>query len=185
MGSCLIEVHDISIQHSLELLLVEDQQMIEAFLSDAPEEAFADSIGACGLNWPCEDLDHARFRHPSKARPELAIVITNQTLGYLPIRGRFPELLCHPGIRRGSCHAHVDHFPRLQFDDEERNLALRILLHSPKDTVAGAMAAAIVIAIIANALFLQAGRHPAPMFGAFVAIPASHTEQLQPALQPA
>jgi hypothetical protein len=51
------------------------------------------------------------------------------------------------------------------FDDEERNFALRLLLHSPKDTAAGAIAAAIVIAIIANALFLQAGRHPAPMFG--------------------
>jgi Putative peptidoglycan binding domain len=56
------------------------------------------------------------------------------------------------------------------FDDQERNFALRILLHSPKDTAAGAMAAGIVIAIIANALFLQAGRHPAPMFGSAVAV---------------
>jgi Putative peptidoglycan binding domain len=55
------------------------------------------------------------------------------------------------------------------FDDEERNLALRILLHSPKDSAAGAMAAIIIIAIIANALFLQAGRHPAPMFGSLTA----------------
>ena len=51
------------------------------------------------------------------------------------------------------------------FEDEERSLFLRILLHSPKDTIAGAMAFALVVAVIANALFLQAGRHPAPMFG--------------------
>jgi Putative peptidoglycan binding domain len=51
------------------------------------------------------------------------------------------------------------------FEDEERSPFLRILLHSPKDTIAGAMAFALVVAIIANALFLQAGRHPAPMFG--------------------
>jgi hypothetical protein len=51
------------------------------------------------------------------------------------------------------------------FEEDERSLFLRVLLHSPKDTFAGAMAFALVAAIIANALFLQAGRHPAPMFG--------------------
>jgi len=48
---------------------------------------------------------------------------------------------------------------------------LRVLLHSPKDMVAGALAFAAVSAILANALFLQAGRHPAPMFGVSFAVP--------------
>src|SRR2546430_7862153 len=48
---------------------------------------------------------------------------------------------------------------------EERGLLIRILLHSPKDMVAGLLAAAAISAIVANALFLQAGRHPSPMFG--------------------
>jgi hypothetical protein len=52
--------------------------------------------------------------------------------------------------------------------EEERGLVMRILLHSPKDMVAGALAAAAVIAIVSNALFLQAGRHPSPMFGGSV-----------------
>ncbi len=56
--------------------------------------------------------------------------------------------------------------------DAERGLLIRLLLHSPKDTVAGVLAFAAVSAIIANALFLQAGRHPAPMFGSVTAIPA-------------
>ena len=56
--------------------------------------------------------------------------------------------------------------------DSERGLAMRILLHSPKDVIAGALAFAAVSAIIANALFLQAGRHPAPMFGTVVNMPA-------------
>jgi hypothetical protein len=50
---------------------------------------------------------------------------------------------------------------------------LRILLYSPKDMVAGALAFAAVTAILANALFLQAGRHPAPMFGVSFAMPAA------------
>jgi hypothetical protein len=55
--------------------------------------------------------------------------------------------------------------------DAERGLAMRILLHSPKDLVAGTLAFAAASAIIANALFLQAGHHPSPMFGSVVAIP--------------
>lgn len=50
---------------------------------------------------------------------------------------------------------------------------MRILLHSPKDMVAGALAFAAVTAIISNALFLQAGPHPSPMFGSVVVMPAA------------
>jgi len=53
----------------------------------------------------------------------------------------------------------------------ERGLLMRILLHSPKDMVAGLLAFTAAGAIIANALFLQHGPHPAPMFGSVVHIP--------------
>jgi hypothetical protein len=52
--------------------------------------------------------------------------------------------------------------------DTERGLVMRVLLHSPKDTVAGLLASVAAGAVITNALFLQAGPHPAPMFGATV-----------------
>lgn len=55
--------------------------------------------------------------------------------------------------------------------EQERGLLMRMLLHSPKDMVAGMLAAAAISAIVANALFLQAGRHPSPMFGAGNAAP--------------
>jgi hypothetical protein len=55
--------------------------------------------------------------------------------------------------------------------DEERGLAMRILLHSPKDLLAGSLAFAAVGAIVANAMFMQAGHHPSPMFGSSVVIP--------------
>jgi hypothetical protein len=50
---------------------------------------------------------------------------------------------------------------------------MRILLHSPKDMVAGLLAFAACSAIIANALFLQTGQHPSPMFGSTVHLGAS------------
>src|ERR1700684_2490586 len=64
-----------------------------------------------------------------------------------------------PRRRRGAAAAAIE---------AERGLVMRALLHSPKDMIAGALAFAAVSAIIANALFLQAGRHPSPMFGSVV-----------------
>ena len=68
--------------------------------------------------------------------------------------------------------------------DVERGLAMRILLHSPKDTVAGILAFAAVSAIVANALFLQAGRHPSPMFGSIVTVPAAALASSNPLPRP-
>ncbi len=82
-----------------------------------------------------------------------------------------------PRRRRGAKTAAVD-------PDAERNLALRILLHSPKDTVAGVLAFAAVSAIITNALFLQAGRHPSPMFGSSVAMPTTGSISASPLPRP-
>jgi hypothetical protein len=61
--------------------------------------------------------------------------------------------------------------------DSERGLLLRALLHSPKDTVAATLAVAAIGAIVANALFLQSGPHPSPMFGSVVTLPAPGATQ--------
>src|ERR1700704_2285378 len=71
-----------------------------------------------------------------------------------------------PRRRRGASAVAIE-------ASQERNLAMRILLHSPKDLIAGALAFAAVSAIIANAMFMQAGHHPSPMFGTAVPLAAS------------
>ena len=82
-----------------------------------------------------------------------------------------------PRRRRGARAVEVE-------EDAERGLALRVLLHSPKDMVAGALAFAAVSAIIANALLLQTGHHPAPMFGSVVAMPAAGSAASSPLPRP-
>ena len=72
-----------------------------------------------------------------------------------------------PRRRRGAAAAAIE-------ADDERGLVMRVLLHSPKDTVAGLLAFAAAAAIIANAVFLQHGPHPAPMFGSVVHIPPAN-----------
>jgi hypothetical protein len=70
-----------------------------------------------------------------------------------------------PRRRRGATAVAIE-------PEMERGFVMRVLLHSPKDLIAGALAFAAVSAIIANALLLQAGQHPAPMFGPVVAVTA-------------
>jgi putative peptidoglycan binding protein len=66
----------------------------------------------------------------------------------------------------------------------DRGLIMRIFLRSPKDALAGAIAFAVVGAIFANALFLQPGRHPAPMFGSLTAMPAMASAPANPLPRP-
>jgi hypothetical protein len=85
--------------------------------------------------------------------------------------------------RRGARAAAID-------EAAERGLAMRILLYSPKDLAAGLLAFAAVGAIVANAVFMQAGHHPSPMFGTAVAVPLATSplprpRPLEPALRAA
>ncbi|MGN6115401.1 MAG: peptidoglycan-binding domain-containing protein [Nitrobacter sp.] len=68
-----------------------------------------------------------------------------------------------PSRRRKAAAARTD-------IDEERSRVMRILSHSPKDLFAGSLAFAAVGAIVANALFMQAGHHPSPMFGSSIVV---------------
>jgi hypothetical protein len=69
-------------------------------------------------------------------------------------------------------------------DDAQRGLVMRVFLHSPKDMVAGLLAFAAVTAIVTNALFLQAGRHPAPLFGTVVVMPPVASPSASPLPRP-
>ena len=82
-----------------------------------------------------------------------------------------------PRRRRGAAAGAVE-------ADAGRGLAMRILLYSPKDMVAGMLAFAAVGGIITNALFLQAGHHPSPMFGTAVTTPVPAAAPVSPLPRP-
>ena len=61
-------------------------------------------------------------------------------------------------------------------------MIMRVLMHSPKDTLAGTIAFAGVLAIVVNAMFMQSGRHPAPMFNSTVVhLPAASPARIRSA----
>ena len=90
MRSCLVEVRYIRIEDALELSIMKDQQMVEAFLPHTPQEALTDRIGSGSVIRSLENLDATCRRHPDETGSKLAVVITNQILRCLPIRGSFP-----------------------------------------------------------------------------------------------
>ena len=91
VGSSSIEVLDIGAQHSVKLLLIEDEHMIEALAPHTQEKAFTDSVRSRCVIRCCENLDPTRVRNPCEAHPKLAIVIPKKVFRLLSPRRGFPN----------------------------------------------------------------------------------------------
>jgi hypothetical protein len=115
-----VEVGHIPIENPLELHLAKEQQVVKAFLSHTPQEAFADRIGSGSVIRGVKKLNRTRCRHPGETGPKFPIVIADQILRCLPIGRGFAQLLGHPGISRGTSDSDMDHPSGLEFDEEER-----------------------------------------------------------------
>jgi hypothetical protein len=59
MWPCPIEIRNIGPQDTIQLLLVQDQHVIQAFSSDTSQESFTDRIGAFRVIGRFEYLDAA------------------------------------------------------------------------------------------------------------------------------
>ena len=119
MRSSLIEIQDIGPEEAGESLLMEDQEVIQAFSPHASQKALTDGIGLWRTIRRSKHLDAARCCYARKIRAEFAIIIPNQVSRSFSKRSCLPQLLRDPGIRGGSCHIDVDDLARFQFDDEE------------------------------------------------------------------
>jgi hypothetical protein len=101
MRSCLVEVRYIRIEDALELPLMQDQQVVEAFLPHTPGEALTERIGSGSVIWSLEHFNATGRRHPHKKGSKLAIVITEQILRCVPVGGGFPERYAPPRHQSG------------------------------------------------------------------------------------
>ena len=119
MWPSLIVVPDIGLEEAVELFLLQDQEMIQAFSSHAPQEAFTDSIRSWRPVRSPKHLNATYCCHPRKTRSELAIIIPNQVFWSFSIGSRLSQLLRDPEIGRSACHIHMDDPPRFHVDDEK------------------------------------------------------------------
>jgi hypothetical protein len=119
MRSGLAEVHHVGFEKAVKVLLMEDQEMIQAFSSHAPQKAFAHGICLRRPIGRAKDFDVTCRGHVCKTLPEFAVIIPDQIFWRISIGSCFSQLLRNPGIGRRSGHIHVNHLPRLQLDKEE------------------------------------------------------------------
>jgi hypothetical protein len=91
MWSCLVEVRHIGIEDAVELLLMEDEQMIEALTPHTTQEPLTDGIGAWGVIGGFENLDATRLGNPREGHPKLAFIIKDEVLRSDTKSGCFPN----------------------------------------------------------------------------------------------
>ena len=93
MRPSLIEVLDIGTKDTVQLLLLEDEQVIETLSTHTPQKPFTDRIGPWCMIRRFEDLNAAGCSHASETGSKLAITITNEIVRRLPIGSCLSQLL--------------------------------------------------------------------------------------------
>ena len=86
-----VEVVHIRVEHAVELLLMEDEQMIEALTSYTSQEPLTDGIRSRSVIRSFENLDVTHISKPRETHSKLAIVITDEVLRPHAIGGGFPQ----------------------------------------------------------------------------------------------
>jgi hypothetical protein len=99
MRSRLVEVHDIRLEKPGELLLLEDEEVIQAFSPHASQEAFTDGIRSRSSVWRAKHLDASCCCHACKTRSELVVIISNQISWPFSIGSRLPQRYAPPRHR--------------------------------------------------------------------------------------
>ncbi len=111
VGSGQVEVVDILLDDVVKVALTQDQVEVEAFASEAAEEAFADGIGLGGAVESAQHLDASACGDSGEGGAVPAVVVVDEEAGSLAERGGFSELLCGPGIGGVSGDGEVDDTP--------------------------------------------------------------------------
>src|SRR5437588_2895216 len=89
MRSGSIEVGHIRVEHTVELLLMKDQQVVKAFTPHASQKAYADRIRSCCIIRCFEDLHVARCCYTGETRSELVVIISNKAVFLEPTNYRY------------------------------------------------------------------------------------------------
>ncbi len=122
MRSGSIEVLDIGMQDTMQLLLLEDEKVIETLSTHAAQKPFTDRIGSWCVVRRGEHLDAAGCGHASETGSKFVLTIAHERVRRLSLGSRLPQLLCGPGIGRRSWRCvdtHMDDFTRVHIDNEE------------------------------------------------------------------
>ncbi len=86
-----VEVVYVGSQYPLELLLLQDEQVIETFVTHTAHKPFTDGIGPWCVIWRFEYLDAAGCGHAREIGAKFVITIANEIFRRLSKGSRFPQ----------------------------------------------------------------------------------------------
>src|SRR5207244_10517064 len=84
MRTSVMKIQDRAFEKPLELLLMKDQKVIQAFSSHAQEKTLTHSIRLWGSIWRSKHLDATGSCHSCKIRPAFLVSIPDEVFGVCP-----------------------------------------------------------------------------------------------------
>jgi hypothetical protein len=108
MRSRVVEVRAVLAQGAAQLALVQDQEVIEALASDAPQEALARGVRARCPDGRAQHRDPTARRDAGERGPVLAVVVADEGARGAAEGRRLAQLLRYPGVRRVPRDANMD-----------------------------------------------------------------------------
>jgi hypothetical protein len=119
MGSASVEIRDICREHGEQMVVIPDEQMVQALTAERTDEPLTDCIGTRRTERGFNDLNPAASSHRGKMLPILLVVVSDEVLGATTKRRGFTLLLGNPGIGRVARYAQMNHPPRAKVNDHK------------------------------------------------------------------
>ena len=115
----MIEVLLVPLHQSVQVVLAQDQEVVEALPSQAAQETLADGV-CLGCSIRCsQHLDPCAVSYLGKRIPILVVVVVDQKARSFCKGSRFAQLLGCPLVGWVPRHPKMDNSPRAQLDDDE------------------------------------------------------------------
>src|SRR5579863_923180 len=112
MGSIGVEIVDICLEDSEQMVVIADEQMVQALAAHRTDEPFTDGIGARRTKRGLDDFNLGPSGDRSEMLPILLVVIANKVFWALTEWRGFPQSLGYPSVGRMARHTEMYHPPR-------------------------------------------------------------------------
>ena len=121
MRSSLVEVRvGVLLQHAFERPLVQDQNVVQAFATNASEKSLTHRVHIRSAHGCLHDSHPDALRYAIELSTEFPVTVANDHVGTFTEGSDLPKLLRRPNFARRTSHGDVDDFFGIHIDDEER-----------------------------------------------------------------
>ena len=119
MGTRVIEVKHVRFGQTPSMAFAQNKDVIEEFTPHTSLETLTHRVRLGCVGWRVDERDPSPSDSMVEQRTVLAVIVADQKPWTVAKRCCLSDLLCQPGITRGSGHIDMHHAPGAMLDDEE------------------------------------------------------------------